>query len=94
MRRSHDDPAVAPPHLLTVAEYLEIGEIELGYAELVEGRLLMSPSPVPDHSHAALELAVQLRAQLTPDREVLLDIDVDLELAPPSAPGTCAGQIS
>jgi hypothetical protein len=37
---------VAPLHLLTVAEYLAIGEIEPGYSELVEGRLLMSPSPV------------------------------------------------
>jgi metal-responsive CopG/Arc/MetJ family transcriptional regulator len=36
-----------------VAEYLEIGEIELGYSELVEGRLLMSPSPVPGLNRAA-----------------------------------------
>jgi Uma2 family endonuclease len=79
---------VAPLHLLTVAEYLEIGEIEHGYAELVEGRLLMSPSPVPDHNHAALEIAVQLRAQLPGDLEVLLDTDIDLQLAPPDAPGT------
>jgi hypothetical protein len=43
---------VAPLHLLTVAEYLEIGEIEPGYSELVEGRLLMSPTPVPDHNYA------------------------------------------
>lgn len=43
---------VAPPPLLTVAEYLEIGEIELGYSELVEGRLLMTPSPAPDHNSA------------------------------------------
>ena len=79
---------VAPPHLLTVAEYLEIGEIELGYSELVEGRLLMSPSPVPDHNHTALELAVQLRARLPPELEVILDTDVDLQLARPDAPGT------
>jgi hypothetical protein len=44
---------VAPPHLLTVSEYLEIGEVEPGYTELVEGRLLMSPSPVPGHSFAS-----------------------------------------
>ena len=43
---------MAPPRLLTVAEYLDIGEIEIGYSELVEGRLVMSPSPVPDHDHA------------------------------------------
>ncbi len=79
---------VAPPHLLTVAEYLEIGEIELGYAELVEGRLLMSPSPVGDHSHAVLEMAFQLRPQLPPDLEVLPDLDIDLRLAPADSPGT------
>jgi Uma2 family endonuclease len=75
-------------HLLTVAEYLEIGEIEPGYSELVEGRLLMSPSPVPDHSYAAGELTAQLRAQLPDGIEALEDLDVDLQLAPPDAPGT------
>jgi Uma2 family endonuclease len=79
---------VAPLHLLTVAEYLEIGEIEPGYSELVEGRLLMSPSPVPDHNYALFETAVQLRSQLPPGLEVIQDMDVDLQLAPPEAPGT------
>lgn len=79
---------VAPPHLLTVAEYLEIGEIEPGYSELVEGRLLRSPSPRPKHARACRTLANQLDPQVPPDFEVLLDIDVDLALAPPDAPGT------
>ncbi|TQM10119.1 Uma2 family endonuclease [Pseudonocardia kunmingensis] len=79
---------VAPSHLLTVAEYLEIGEIELGYSELVEGRLLMSPSPVPAHNRAGFELAVALRGALPRGMQVIPDIDVDLQLAPPDAPGT------
>jgi Uma2 family endonuclease len=79
---------VAPRHLLTVAEYLDIGEIELGYSELVEGRLLMSPSPAFDHNHAALELAVMIRARLPKGLRVVTDLDVDLQLAPPDAPGT------
>jgi Uma2 family endonuclease len=79
---------VAPLHLLTVAEYLEIGEVEPGYTELVEGRLLMSPSPVPDHNYALFEMAVQLRSQLPRGLEVIQDMDVDLQLAPPDAPGT------
>ena len=58
-----------------------------GYDELVEGRVVMSPSPVPDHNHAAFQTAVQLRAAAAADLEVLLDLDVDLELAPPDAPG-------
>jgi Uma2 family endonuclease len=76
----------APPRLLTVAEYLEFGEIELGYSELVEGRLLMSPSPSADHNFAALEMAYQIRPYLPDGVEVLLDTDVDLQLAPAAAP--------
>ena len=75
-------------HPLTVAEYLEIGEVEPGYTELVEGRLLMSPSPAANHSHATADLIVQLRPQLPADVEVLPDLDVDLQLAPPDGPGT------
>jgi Uma2 family endonuclease len=79
---------VAPQHLLTVAEYLEIGEIEPGYSELVEGRLLMSPSPGYPHGRATGELYVQMHSQVPPDLEVLLDMDVDLQLAPADKPGT------
>ena len=79
---------VAPSHLLTVAEYLEIGEIELGYSELVEGRLLMSPSPAFDHNSAAFEMAVALRARVPEGLRIVPDLDVDLELAPSDAPGT------
>lgn len=75
------------PRLLTVAEYLALGETEHGYDELVEGRVVMSPSPVPDHNHAEYQTAVQLAPQLPADLEVLLDLDINLELAPPEAPG-------
>jgi Uma2 family endonuclease len=79
---------VAPRHLLTVAEYLEIGEIEPGYSELVEGRLLLSPSPIPDHNYAALKLTGALHAQLPRALRVVPALDVDLQLASPEAPGT------
>ncbi len=79
---------VAPLHLLTVSEYLEIGEVEPGYSELVEGRLLMSPSPVPDHNRAAFRIGVALERQLPLEIEAIPDMDVDLQLAPPDAPGT------
>ncbi|GAA0218088.1 Uma2 family endonuclease [Saccharothrix mutabilis subsp. mutabilis] len=75
------------PHLLTVAEYAELGEVESGYTELQEGRLLMVPSPAPRHNLASLELAIRLRGQLSDDLVVIQDVDVDLELAPPGAPG-------
>lgn len=73
--------------LLTVAEYAELGETESGYTELLEGRLLMSPSPVPDHNFAGLKLAMQLGPQLPDHLEVIPDVDVDLQLADPDEPG-------
>lgn len=75
------------PRLLTVAEYAELGEWEPGYTELVEGRLVVSPSPVPDHNVAAIEMLKQLLPQLPDHLEVILDIDVDLALAPAGQPG-------
>ncbi|MDQ4116157.1 MAG: Uma2 family endonuclease [Actinomycetota bacterium] len=80
-------PSPWPTHLLTVSEYLELGEIEPGYSELVEGRVVMTPSPWMDHNVAAFELALQLRPFLPPHLEIRLDTDVDLELVPPDEPG-------
>lgn len=79
---------VVPTHLLTVAEYLEIGELDSGYSELVEGRLLVSPSPLGDHGYGGDELRYQLRPQLPDKFEAITDIDVDLRLGPPDGPGT------
>jgi len=76
-----------PTRLLTIAEYAELGETESGYTELLEGRVLMSPSPAPDHNVAAVALAMQLQPQLPDQVEVILDVDVDLQLAPPDHPG-------
>jgi len=80
---------VTLPRLLTVAEYLELGETEPGYSELVEGRLVITPSPLADHNRAAFDMALQLSSQLPPHLEIILDIDVDLELVPPDEPGFC-----
>ncbi|MBW0089781.1 Uma2 family endonuclease [Pseudonocardia sp. KRD-184] len=77
----------APPRLLTVAEYLELGEIEPGYSELIEGRVVITPSPLADHNWVAAEMRDQLKPQLPPDLVVILDIDVDLQLAAPDRPG-------
>ena len=73
---------------MTVAEYLAIGEVESGYTELEEGRLVLAASPVPDHGVATVDLAFQLRPQLPPELEIIADLDVDLQLAPADAPGT------
>lgn len=76
-----------PDHLLTIAEYAALGETEPGYTELVEGRLLMSPSPTPRHNITVLELAKRLGEQVPPDVMVIQDIDIDLMLVPPTQPG-------
>ena len=74
-------------HLLTIAEYAALGETEYGYTELIEGRLLVSPSPIPDHNYAMQELGMLLRPQLPDSVETVPVMDVDLELAPADGPG-------
>jgi Uma2 family endonuclease len=75
-------------HLLTIGEYAELGETEHGYTELVEGRLLMSPSPAFRHSRAMGRLFVQLVNQASADLEVVQENDIDLGLAPIDEPGS------
>jgi Uma2 family endonuclease len=79
--------AMPVPHLFTVAEYVALGEIESGYAELQEGHLHMSPSPTYKHNQASYRLTKQLEAQLPDGFDFCQDIDVDLELAPSDQPG-------
>ena len=82
------EPVLMPAHPLTVAEYLELGETEPGYTELVEGRLTMVPGPSLDHNYGGFELGVQIRAQLRSELMIAHDMDVDLELAPAGGAGT------
>ncbi|MEQ0560666.1 Uma2 family endonuclease [Amycolatopsis sp. NEAU-NG30] len=76
-----------PDHLLTIEEYAALGETDSGFTELVEGRVVMSPSPVPDHGIVMLELAQQLAGQVPNHLRVLPGTDVDLGLAPAGRPG-------
>lgn len=78
---------VSMPDLLSVADYAALPEDEIVRFELQEGCLVMSLRPRADHQACALALAVQLMSQLPAHLEVLLDIDVDLELAAPGRPG-------
>lgn len=75
-------------HLLTIEEYAALGETEHGYTELVEGRLLMSPSPAFKHSRAMGRLYSALVEQAPADFEAVQELDVDLELAPAGEPGS------
>ncbi|MCP3799133.1 Uma2 family endonuclease [Allokutzneria sp. A3M-2-11 16] len=76
-----------PDRLLTIDEYLALGETEYGYTELQEGRILLSPTPSIDHSVLTSELSCVLGPQLPPGYEVLCGIDIDLELVPDTDPG-------
>lgn len=80
-----DDGSV---HLLTIGEYAALGETEHGYTELVEGRLLMSPSPAYGHSRAMGRLYSELVRQAPAEFEAVQELDVDLELAPLDEPGS------
>ena len=74
-------------HPLTIAEYERLPEDTEHRWELQEGWLVMSPSPRPHHGLAVGELRDQLKPQLPGNLCLLMDIDVDLELVPPDAPG-------
>ena len=76
-----------PGRLLTVREYAGLDEGEHGRCELVEGNLLMAPSPTPDHMIALGRLYRQLARQAPDSLEVILAVDIDLELTPPDQPG-------
>jgi Uma2 family endonuclease len=76
-----------PDHLLTIEEYAALGETDSGFTELVEGRIVMSPSPIADHNIVVFELGQQLAGQLPDHLRVLPETDVNLGLAPPGRPG-------
>jgi Uma2 family endonuclease len=80
-----DDGSV---HLLTIGEYAALGETEHGYTELVEGRLLMSPSPAFKHSRAMGRLYLALVEQAPAEFEAVQELDVDLALVPADEPGS------
>lgn len=80
--------ALMPAQFLTAGDYAALGEDQQGRTELMEGNLVMSPSPTPDHNVGMLRLVFQLQPQLPGRYECIPDIDVDLQLAAPDAPGT------
>lgn len=75
------------PKLLTVAEFAALPEATDGRYELQEGRLVMSPSPVPRHQRFQHRLQLRLDPQLPPGLCLLPAIDIDLGLAGPEEPG-------
>src|SRR6185437_11690149 len=77
-----------PGRLLSIADYVALGEDDRNRWELQEGKLIMSPSPTPRHMVAVAELYLQLRSQLPANLRAVPDVDLDVQLAPADQPGT------
>ena len=76
-----------PAHLLTVAEYAQLGETTTGYTELQEGNLIISPSSSPRHMIASVRLLLQVHSQLPDDLCAVQKVGIDLELVSADQPG-------
>ncbi len=74
-----------PGHLLTVDEYAALDGT--GFTELVEGRVVPSPSSGRRHDMAVCLLAAQLERQLPRGLAFVVANDVDLGLSPDDGPG-------
>ncbi len=70
-----------------MAEYSALGETAWGYTELIQGRVLMSPSPGVTHARVLMEIAAQVHDQLPAGWTVVHNLDVNLELAAEDEPG-------
>jgi hypothetical protein len=83
--------AIVPTRLLTVSDYAALGETAWGYTELVEGRVLMSPSPPIGHAHALSELAIQLHEQLPAELAAIMTSTSTSSSRRRTSPGSAAG---
>lgn len=72
----------APGHRYTTAEFATLPEDNSARYELQEGVLVVSAKPLPLHTKVSAELHLQLRSQLPPELDVLLEIDVHLQPLP------------
>ena len=77
-----------PGKLLTIADYTALPEDDQRRWELLEGNLLLSPSPTPRHMIAVARLHGTVESQLPSGLRAVPDVDLDLQLAPADQPGT------
>jgi Uma2 family endonuclease len=84
--QASSSPVFEPGRLLTIGEYAALGE-DHRRLELLEGNLVMSPSPTPLHNSVLAELIYLLRPQVPSSMRLIPDVDVDLQLAPAGQPG-------
>ncbi len=73
---------------MTAAEYYALPEDPDHNYELQDGHVIMSAKPIPRHQRALIRLVGQLQPQTPEHLELLIDVDLDMELAPPTHPGT------
>src|SRR5207248_98420 len=64
---------------MTADEYLALGETPERY-ELIDGVVVMSPSPFPDHSEIAIEITFQLKQFARSGGKVRTFADTDVRL--------------
>ena len=69
------------PGPLTNEEYFALPESNL-HIELFEGRVMMAPSPTPDHQEMALDIAVALRACAEKAKGAAYIAPLDIEVGP------------
>jgi Uma2 family endonuclease len=75
--------------LLTVEQYLALGDDDsLRWTELQEGNLVMSPRPRLRHMRTIKQLSAALDRQVPALLELVIEVDVDLQLAPSDQGGT------
>jgi Uma2 family endonuclease len=77
-----------PGKLLTIADYAALPEDDQRRWELLEGNLIMSPSPTPGHMVALARLHARIEGQLPRGLRAVPDVDLDLQFAPADQPGT------
>ena len=82
-----------PGKLLTIADYAALPEDEQRRWELLEGNLLMSPSPTPGHMIAVAQLYSLVASRCRQGCASVPDVDLDLELRRRTSPAPHAGPI-
>lgn len=71
---------------MTAEEYFSIGETQNRY-ELIDGVVIMSPSPTPLHQEIVAEIAAQLRMFVKRNPIGRVFVEVDVQLAPRAVAG-------
>ncbi|SED69883.1 Endonuclease, Uma2 family (restriction endonuclease fold) [Amycolatopsis tolypomycina] len=76
-----------PGHLLTIEEYAALGGTDVGFTELLEGRVVTCPWSGRRHDLAVCLLAAALERQLPTGLAFVVANDLDLGLSPDDGPG-------